>query len=105
VHRDRAPRHAGRRRLLPPRRPPALRAARDARRRLMPEPSLRRLLDVAIDVAWAGGRRTLAHFNTGLAVDRKRDGTPVTQADREAETVMRAIITRTFPDHAILGEE
>jgi histidinol phosphatase-like enzyme (inositol monophosphatase family) len=71
----------------------------------MPEPSLRQLLDVAVDVAWAGGRRTLAYFNSGLAVDRKRDGSPVTQADRESEEIMRSIISRAFPDHAILGEE
>jgi histidinol phosphatase-like enzyme (inositol monophosphatase family) len=71
----------------------------------MADPSLRRLLAVAIDAAWAGGRRTLAYFNADLTVDRKRDGSPVTEADREAEAVMRGVIGRAFPDHAILGEE
>jgi len=71
----------------------------------VPEPSLSALLDVARDAAWAGGRRTLAYFNTGVAVETKADATPVTIADREAEALMRRIIARAFPDHAILGEE
>jgi histidinol phosphatase-like enzyme (inositol monophosphatase family) len=69
------------------------------------EPSLRQILAVAVEVAREGGRRTLAHFQAGGAVDTKSDGTPVTRADREAEAAMRARIARTFPDHAILGEE
>jgi myo-inositol-1(or 4)-monophosphatase len=69
------------------------------------EPSLRQLLAVAVEVAREGGRRTLAYFQSGAAVELKGDGTPVTRADREAEAAMRARIARTFPDHAILGEE
>jgi histidinol phosphatase-like enzyme (inositol monophosphatase family) len=71
----------------------------------MNEPSLKDLLDVAIDAAYIAGRRTLAHFNTGVAVETKADDTPVTIADREAEQVIRARIGKSFPDHAILGEE
>ncbi len=41
----------------------------------------------------------------GLVVEEKADATPVTQADREAERVMREMITRRFPEHGILGEE
>jgi histidinol-phosphatase len=71
----------------------------------MSEPSPRELLDVAIEAAWAAGRRTLAYFNTGAAVEFKDDNTPVTAADREAEAILRRVIGRAFPDHAILGEE
>jgi len=71
----------------------------------MADPRLRDLLDVAMAAAWAGGRRTLAYFNAGVAVERKADGTPVTPADCEAEALIRAVIGRAFPDHAILGEE
>lgn len=71
----------------------------------MPEPSRRALLDVAIEAALAGGKRTLEHFNTGVAVERKADDTPVTIADRESEQLIRQVIGRAFPDHAILGEE
>jgi len=71
----------------------------------MRTPSPRDLLDVAIEAAWAAGRRTLAYFNTGAAVEYKADSTPVTAADREAEAILRRIISRAFPNHAILGEE
>ncbi|PKN57714.1 MAG: histidinol phosphate phosphatase [Deltaproteobacteria bacterium HGW-Deltaproteobacteria-14] len=68
-------------------------------------PSLATLLEVATEVAWAGGRRTLAWFQSGLRADTKADGSPVTVADREAEQVMRDLILARFPDHQIVGEE
>jgi len=71
----------------------------------MSEPRLADLLAVAVEVARAGGERTLAYFNAGTGVEWKADGTPVTAADREAESVMRELIARHFPAHAILGEE
>ena len=71
----------------------------------MPEPTPRQLLDVAMEAAWAAGRRTLAYFNTGPAVEWKADQSPVTIADREAEALLRQIIGRWYPEHAILGEE
>lgn len=42
-----------------------------------------------------------------LAADNKRpaDFDPVTQADRDAERAMRAVLARERPDDAILGEE
>ena len=40
-----------------------------------------------------------------LKVDLKKDETPVTLADREAEEIMRKIIEKKFPDHGIMGEE
>lgn len=43
--------------------------------------------------------------NPALQVDLKGDQSPVTQADREAETVMRELIRQTYPQHGILGEE
>lgn len=67
--------------------------------------ALTELLDFAIDAAWLAGRRTLAHFQTGVAVDYKADESPVTVADRSAEQLLREVIGARFPDHAILGEE
>ena len=67
--------------------------------------NLRELLDVATEAAYLGGRRTLSYFNTGVAVEIKRDNTPVTQADKECEQIIRAKIARHFPHHSILGEE
>jgi histidinol phosphatase-like enzyme (inositol monophosphatase family) len=43
--------------------------------------------------------------NPGLVVEMKEDQTVVTQADREAEAVMRNLIHKVYPDHGILGEE
>lgn len=71
----------------------------------MSQPSLSGLLAVATEAAYLGGRRTLAHFNTNIAVETKSDDTPVTLADREAEQVIRARIAKSFPTHSILGEE
>ncbi len=71
----------------------------------MSQPSLSDLLAVATEAAYLGGRRTLAHFNAGVAVETKSDDTPVTLADREAEQVIRNRIARSFPTHSILGEE
>ena len=35
----------------------------------------------------------------------KADRTPVTQADREAEQAIGAVLGRAFPGHGFLGEE
>lgn len=55
----------------------------------------------------AAATRTLPLFRTGLAVDNKLSAgfDPVTEADRGAETAIRAVIADAFPDHAIIGEE
>ena len=45
------------------------------------------------------------YFRGSFAVERKSDRTPVTVADREAETAMREMIAGTFPGHGIMGEE
>jgi len=71
----------------------------------MPDPVLNDLLEVAIDAAYSAGRRTLAYFNTRVAVETKADNTPVTCADREAEEMIRKTILKHFPTHSILGEE
>src|SRR5690349_6175924 len=48
----------------------------------------------------------LGHYQSAtLQVDRKRDSSPVTIADRNAEELLRAAIGREFSADAILGEE
>ena len=51
------------------------------------------------------GQVALRHYRTGLDVETKRDGSPVTVADRAAEEAARSWITERFPGDAILGEE
>jgi histidinol-phosphatase len=63
------------------------------------------LLEFAARISHDAGDLTLSHFQRGVAFETKADGTPVTLADRAAETRLRALIADTFPDDAILGEE
>jgi inositol-phosphate phosphatase/L-galactose 1-phosphate phosphatase/histidinol-phosphatase len=44
-------------------------------------------------------------FRTGIEADDKADGSPVTHADRDAETAMRALLAHAVPDHGVIGEE
>ena len=66
---------------------------------------LRSYLDFAVDTVFKAGRLTLAHYQTDLKIEQKSDMTPVTIADRDAESLIRQRIEARFPDHAILGEE
>lgn len=62
--------------------------------------------ELAREAAREAGRLTLEYFRRDdLAVELKRDASPVTIADRSAEQLLRARIAAQFPDDAILGEE
>ncbi len=43
--------------------------------------------------------------NDNMEVEMKADETPVTQADRQAERIMRDLINKEYPTHGIIGEE
>jgi histidinol phosphatase-like enzyme (inositol monophosphatase family) len=62
-------------------------------------------LEPVAEAARVAGEVALRHFRTGLTVEWKGDGSPVTAADREAERAVRAWIERRFPGDAVLGEE
>lgn len=59
----------------------------------------------AIDAARAAGRITLESFGAALGHDTKPDGSPVTDADRRAEELLRERIAEHCPRDGILGEE
>ena len=64
------------------------------------------LLDQAVALAQRAGAFTLPFFrSTELAVERKADDTPVTEADRGAERLLRELLEGAFPDDEIIGEE
>jgi histidinol-phosphatase len=64
------------------------------------------LLDEAVALARQAGALTLRWFRSpDLAVDQKGDGTPVTEADRAAERLLREAIGRHHPDDTVVGEE
>ncbi len=56
-------------------------------------------------LADAAGAVAKRYFRTPVSVETKPNDTPVTIADREAETAMRALIEAEYPGHGILGEE
>jgi len=67
---------------------------------------LARRLDVAIRAVEEAGRETLRWFGRkGLVVELKEDRSPVTEADRAAEGVLRKVLLGAFPTDGFLGEE
>lgn len=64
------------------------------------------LLQWAVELTKEAGRRTLTRFRADdLAIESKGDGTPVTEADKDAEAYIRAELAASHPDDAVLGEE
>ncbi|MCF8216596.1 MAG: histidinol-phosphatase [Chlorobium sp.] len=63
-------------------------------------------LQLAIETAESAGTLTLSFFNRkSLEVFSKRDASPVTEADRSAEELIRTAIASRFPLDGLLGEE
>ncbi|PAW84610.1 MAG: hypothetical protein B9S29_03525 [Opitutia bacterium Tous-C2FEB] len=97
-------------RVLPLRSPRAFRLERSVNR-LNPLPMLSdarqaellKFAEALADVA----RSVLipAHADPETRLEIKPDGSPVTWADKEAERLMRQLITKAYPTHGILGEE
>ena len=59
-------------------------------------------------LAAVAGETIRPFFRTALGIENKSltgGFDPVTAADRAAETAMRTLIKRSFPEHGILGEE
>jgi histidinol-phosphatase len=71
----------------------------------MPELDLAKAMETARRAAEAASAASLAHFRRGVRVERKPDRTPVTQADRDAEAAILAVVREAFPEHGFLGEE
>ena len=63
------------------------------------------LLEAVAELARVAGDTALGYFRTGVVVESKRDGSPVTVADRAAEEVARGWLRTRFPGDGILGEE
>ena len=62
-------------------------------------------LDTALSAARAAKASILTHYQQNLQVEIKADRTPVTQADRAAEDIIREILLGRFPEHGLYGEE
>jgi histidinol-phosphatase len=62
-------------------------------------------LEFALEMADIGGQIAMRHYQKGPALQRKDDGTWVTEADVAVETELRAAIAKAWPDHNVWGEE
>lgn len=62
-------------------------------------------LRLAERAARTGGQIALHHFQTGISFRRKKDGSPVTDADVAAEEAVRKVLEQGTPGVPILGEE
>src|SRR5437660_740692 len=61
--------------------------------------------DVAIEAAQQAGQLALQYFDRDIAIEWKADDSPVTIADRNAETLLRTTLLGRFPQDGFLGEE
>jgi histidinol-phosphatase len=62
--------------------------------------------DFIAELAEASGAFITPYFaNPDLRIETKSDKTPVTEADRGAEELLRRMISAKYADHGILGEE
>lgn len=59
----------------------------------------------ALEIAREVSQVILPHFHSQPPVELKADKTPVTIADKEAESFIRERLNKAFPGEAILGEE
>ena len=66
---------------------------------------LDRDIALALRLADAAGEAIRPWFRTAIDVERKGDATPVTEADRAAETAMRCILAAEAPHDTVIGEE
>lgn len=62
-------------------------------------------LQVAIEAVEKAAKITLNYFQNIPPVSLKPDRTPVTKADKEAETIIREHILQSFPNASFVGEE
>ena len=63
-----------------------------------------RFIGLANELADAVRPIAARYFRTQVAIDDKSDSSPVTIADREAETAMRTILAREVPQHGAPGD-
>src|SRR5262249_5683638 len=68
-------------------------------------PPFRADLDIARQLAVLASEIALRYFQCGVSAETKRDGTPVTVADREVERALLQALTLFRPGDAALGEE
>lgn len=62
-------------------------------------------IPLAHQMADSAGKILRRIYRMPIAIENKKDSSPVTIADRSVETAMRDLIEAAYPDHGIIGEE
>lgn len=62
-------------------------------------------LELALRLVREAEEPILSRFQKKIEVVKKRDSSPVTEADREAEALVRRRLAELRPDHGVIGEE
>ena len=63
------------------------------------------ILDWTVELSHECGKRAVALFHKGMAIEKKADTTLVTNIDRAIESFIRDAIGDRFPGHGMFGEE
>lgn len=71
----------------------------------MPQIAFGRELAFALDICEQAGKVAMSHLERGITAESKKDGSPVTAADKECERLIRTAIEERYPEDSILGEE
>ena len=66
---------------------------------------LKEFEDFIKELSRESAKAILQYFRKNLDIHIKKDGSPVTLADKKAEEIIRDSIMRKFPEHGIIGEE
>ena len=61
--------------------------------------------ELAVDAARRAGELARTFYESTFEIEKKSDDSPVTRADREAESLIRAMVGKAFPHDGFLGEE
>ena len=81
-------------------------SAGEKKKRRKDDASLSEFVPFAIELAEAANGETLKYWRRkSFAVETKGDESPVTIADKNAESAMRKLVKSRYPSHAIFGEE
>jgi histidinol phosphatase-like enzyme (inositol monophosphatase family) len=63
------------------------------------------LLNATLEAARVAGNVAMKYFTRDISIEIKRDGSPVSEADRAAEQAARKWIAERFPGESVSGEE
>ena len=69
------------------------------------DPHAPQFMQALCQMALDAGALIMQHYKNGVAEETKADKSPVTQADRDAETLLEAALAKLAPAIQVIGEE